>query len=201
MLDWLMDNADAPIRYRVARELLKDEKLAKKIEPELLENKEIQKWLTNLKPNDPPQYWLMEHGSFDFNLENAMSKCVQLGLHGGMPQMYDAVALYIGRMKNKYAEKPCRNDGVFTANFLSLGTINDDDTLKYMLGSLDEMYNFAKQNRYDIYLSPEERAKLTGVPKNWKNSEYFIKLLNLYSGEVFSPLYINKLLAPFKKYY
>ena len=39
--DWLMDNADAPIRYRVARELLKDEKTAKKIEPELFENKVV----------------------------------------------------------------------------------------------------------------------------------------------------------------
>lgn len=34
--DWLMDNADAPIRYRVAREFLKYEKTAKNIKAELL---------------------------------------------------------------------------------------------------------------------------------------------------------------------
>lgn len=34
--EWLLTNADAPIRYRVARELLKDADAAKKIEAELL---------------------------------------------------------------------------------------------------------------------------------------------------------------------
>ena len=69
-----MDNADAPIRYRVVRELTKDKKVAKKIEPELLENKEVQKWLAYLKPHDPPQHRGMEHGCFDFCLENALPK-------------------------------------------------------------------------------------------------------------------------------
>ena len=175
--DWLMDNADAPIRYRVARELLKDEKTAKKIEPELLENKEVQKWLANLKPNDPPQHRGMEHGCFDFCLENAMPKLVQLGLHGGFPQMQDAVWLYLDRIKNQHNVKPYRFqfDGVLTANFLSSAYIKDEDTLKFMLASLDEMYAFAKQERYDIYLSEEERKRLTGVPKNWRDCEHFIK--------------------------
>jgi hypothetical protein len=176
--NWLIDNADTPIRYRVARELLKDEKAAKKIEPELFEHKEVQKWLANLKPHDPPQHRNMEHGCFDFNLENAMAKCVHLGLHGGMPQMQDAVGYYINqKMKNAYTVKPCRFqfNEVMTANYLSLAGIKDDDTLKFMLCSLDKMYAFAKQNIYDIYLSPEERAKLTGIPKNWRNAKHFIK--------------------------
>ena len=42
---WLIDNADAPIRYRVARELLKDEKAAKKLEAELLENRKCKNGL------------------------------------------------------------------------------------------------------------------------------------------------------------
>ena len=164
-----MDNADAPIRYRVARELLKDETAAKKIESELFDNKTVALWLANLKPHDPPQHWLMEHGCFDFNLENAMAKVVQLGLHGGMPQIQDAVRLYINRMKDcKYGM------ATWTSNFLSLAGVKDDVTHKYMLNRLDSMYNFAGQNNHDIYLSPEERAKLTGVPKNWKGTEYFI---------------------------
>ena len=175
--EWLLENADAPIRYRVVRELLKDEQAAKKIEPELFEHKEIQKWLTYLKPHDPPQHWNMEHGCFDFNLENAMSKCVHLGLHGGMPQMQDAVWLYLDRIKNANTVRPCRFqfNEVMSANFLSYAGIKDDDTLKFMLVSLDEMYAFAKQNIYDIYLSPEERAKLTGIPKNWQNHQHFIR--------------------------
>ena len=74
--DWLMDNADVPIRYRVARELLKDGKTAKKIKSELFEHKEVQKWLKLLKPEMPVKNSLgyMEHGSFDFCLENALPK-------------------------------------------------------------------------------------------------------------------------------
>jgi hypothetical protein len=46
---WLLDNADAPIRYRVLRELLKDEKAAKQIEPELLDTERVKLWLKRLK--------------------------------------------------------------------------------------------------------------------------------------------------------
>jgi hypothetical protein len=44
-----------------------------------------------------------------------------------------------------------------------------------MLGSLNEMYIFAQKKIYDIYLSEEESRRLTKVPKNWKNSCYFIR--------------------------
>jgi hypothetical protein len=91
--------------------------------------------------------------------------------------MQDAVGLYLGRMKNKYEQKPCRGQfgGVLTTNFLSLAAIKDEDTLKYMMESLNEVYKFAEFTEYDIYLNPEERTKLTGVPKNWRDCEYFIK--------------------------
>jgi len=190
LCDWLMNKADAPVRYRVARELLKDEKTAKEIEGELLENPVVIQWLNNLKPHTPPQHWSMEHGSFDFCLENALLKIVQLGLHGGLPQVTDALEYYIGKMKNigsmDFFNDKSKNTGVFyrkremfcailTANFLSLAGIKDEITLQYMLGSLDEMYNFTQKKIYDIYLSEEARRRLTKVPKVWKNSDYFIK--------------------------
>ena len=179
--DGLMDNADAPIRYRVARELLKDEQAAKKIEPELFEHKNVQKWLSYLKPHNPAQHWMMEHGCFDFNLENAMSKCVHLGLHGGMLQMQDAVGFYVGKLKEKYADTPFRSKerenffAIMNADFLSLAGIKDDIVVECMLKRLDETYDFAKQNRYDIYISLEERDKLAGIPPNWRDCEWFIK--------------------------
>lgn len=190
LCDWLMNKADAPVHYRVARELLKDEKTAKEIEGELLENPVVIQWLNNLKPHTPPQHWSMEHGSFDFCLENALLKIVQLGLHGGLPQVTDALEYYIGKMKNigsmDFFNDKSKNTGVFyrkremfcailTANFLSLAGIKDEITLQYMLGSLDEMYNFTQKKIYDIYLSEEARRRLTKVPKVWKNSDYFIK--------------------------
>lgn len=36
----------------------------------------------------------------------------------------------------------------------------------YMLDSLDEMYDFTQNNVYDIYLSKDERKRLTKVPEN-----------------------------------
>jgi len=171
--DWLIDNADAPIRYRTARELLKDDDAAKKVESELLENATVQKWLANLKPHNPPQHRGMEHGCFDFCLENAMPKCVQLGLHGGMPQIQDAVKFYIDKLEKAPLEKPFRKwDLFFTANFLCFANVTDEFILQIMLGNLDELYNFAQRKIYDIYISPEEKAKLTGIPKNWKDSNF-----------------------------
>ena len=174
--DWLMDNADAPIRYRVAREILKDEKAAKAIESELFNNLNIQKWLTNLKSHNPPQHHSMVHGSFDFCLENSMPKCAKLGLHGEMPQMKEAAWLYLERIKGKHNHKPVRElfNEILIANFLTSAGYKDDDILKFMLKSLDVLYSFAKENTYDIYLTSEERAKLKGVPKRWRDTEYFI---------------------------
>ena len=96
--EWLMRSADAPIRYRVAREFLQDEGAAKEIETELFENPVVKMWLKNLKPEAPPQHWSMEHGSFDYCLENALLKAVQLGLHAGMLPIIDAVQYYIDKI-------------------------------------------------------------------------------------------------------
>ena len=158
--DWLMDNADAPVCYRVARELLKDDKTAKKIENELFENKEVQKWLKNLKPTNPPQHRSMEHGSFDFCLENALPKVVQLGLHGGMEQVVDAVGFYVNPSNF--------ND----AQLFLMANIQNEIALNHMLVRLNQIYDFTKQRNYDIYISEEEKKKLTGIPKNWQESKF-----------------------------
>ena len=183
---WLMDNADTPIRYRVARELLRDAGQAKRIEGALLEHPVAARWLRDLKPEIPPMNTnCVEHGSFDFCLENAMLKAVRLGLHGGMPRVSDAVRYYVDDMKN--AKAPYRDArgqpsqtgrpqfAILTANILSLAGIADEHTRRYMMGSLDEMYNFVKQKIYEIYLDNVEKSRLTSVPKVWKNSRPFIK--------------------------
>ena len=71
---WLMDNADAPIRYRTARELLHDSVAAHLLEGELLAHPVVLLWLAHLKPQTPPQHRWKEHGSFDDCLENAIFK-------------------------------------------------------------------------------------------------------------------------------
>lgn len=188
--NWLMGNADAPVRYRVAREFLGEHKTAKRIEEELLENPAVVNWLNILKPQTSPQHRFMVHGSFDFCLENALLKIIRLGLHGGIPQVADTLGHYLDQIRNveslDISEGSKESGGVIyrkrnlfdiilTANFLTLADIGDEPTLRYMLGSLDEIYDFAQKKIYDIYLNEEERRRLTKVPKIWKDSECFIK--------------------------
>lgn len=174
---WLMDNADAPIRYRVARELLRDMKTAGKLENALLHYPAVGLWLHHLKPQNPPQHRWMEHGSFDFCLENAMLKAVQLGLHGGLPQMTDAAGYYLVKMEQTAGLVRKRRDfsAIVTANLLSLARVENESVQKYMLESLDEMHRFTRGNDLDIYLTAEERETLTRVPACWKNREHFIR--------------------------
>ena len=118
-----------------------------------------------LKPELPVKYSLgyMEHGSFDFCLENALSKLVQLGLHGDFEQITDAVGYYINQ--NNFG-------GMAMANLFLMANIKNEVASKHILDRLDKLYNFAKQGVYDIYISEEERKKLTGVPKNWKDKNF-----------------------------
>ena len=145
--DWLINNADVPIRYRVFRELLKDDKTAKKNETELLENPVVNYWLRNLKPQTPPQHWSMEHGSWDFCLENALLKVVHLGLHGGIPQTADALRYYTDKIetastggaywKNSGFGLGTDNTGfnsILIANFLTHADIVNKAARNYMNG-------------------------------------------------------------------
>jgi len=179
--EWLIENADAPVKYRVAKELIKDEKTAKKFESELFENDVVQKWLENLKPDNSRQcsHNEMIHGSFDFCLENSMAKAVKLGLHADFPQTRYAVSCYIDVMKGNYII-PYRNrhngfSTVMVANYLCFAGFDDESIIEYMLGSLDEMYAFVRRGTYDIYITPKERDELKGIPDGWKDREDFIK--------------------------
>jgi len=110
--EWLIENADKPIRYRVYREIMKDDKAAVNAENELLDNPVVKLWLSNLKPKTPPQNWYMEHGSWDFCFENALLKIVNLGLHSGFPQVVEAVQYYVDTYSAALSGKSYRrNDG------------------------------------------------------------------------------------------
>ena len=190
---WLMDHADTPIRYRTARELLKDHSRAKALLPGLLDNTAVKLWLGNLKPQSPPQYRWMEHGSFDFCLENAILKLVQLGLHGSLPQLMHAAGYYLGKMPGAASLEHKRKDfitAILTANLLSLAETDNDAVLQYMLASLDELHTFAQKQSVDIYLHTNECQALMGIPACWKGKRPIIKpgLIQTY-GYTFPLLY------------
>jgi len=181
MIDWLLEKAEAPIRYRAARELLKDERLAKKIEPELLEYPLVQKWLKNLSEH----YNI--HGSFDLCLENAIPKLVQLGLHGGLQSLTEAAEIYINRFEEKW----------ISANIFSLAGIKNDDIMKFMLNKLDKIHRFVQMKTYDFYISDEDREKLTFVPIRWRDKK-FIK--PEFRNDEFNYPFIYDVLGMFRLY-
>ena len=186
--EWLSDNADAPIRYRVARELLRDNRATKDIEKELIDNPVIALWLKNLKPESPPQHHWMVHGSFNFCLENAVLKAIQLGLHAELPQVSDAIAYYIDKIESVPIKKPVRNcdfrtgfDHILISNLLTLAGADSEAIRIFMRNSLDEMYCFVRKGDYNIYYTEDERAKTKGIPKIWRSRQIIKQsLLNEY---------------------
>jgi hypothetical protein len=78
---------------------------------------------------------------------------------------------------------------IITANFLSLADIQDEPTLKFMLGSLDEMYNFTKMKNYDIYITEKEVEKLKGIPKIWVNRKFINPEITQEHGFLYPLIY------------
>jgi hypothetical protein len=172
---WLMENADAPIRYRISREFLniKSEEAGR----DLLENPMVKLWLSNLKPDTPPHLNLF-HGSFDTKFENALLKAVQLGLHVDLEPLTDAIGFYINYLNQSASREPRSLEFFETnmiANFLCLAGIKGDTAVDFLRKRLDEVCRFMSEKDYDIYTGPEERSRLKGIPKIWRDNIYFIK--------------------------
>lgn len=170
---WLLENADAPIRYRVLRELLGDATAARRIEPELLSNPIVQKWLMNLQPAPPRSRFVDEHGSFDTCLENSLLKAVQLGLHAGVTPVADSMAYYLSKA-SQLPGKPVRKRTITSIHFLGCNLLAcagflNGAVLDYMRESLNELYIFVRNGNYDIYCDDEERALLKGIPAVYKD--------------------------------
>jgi len=172
LCEWLLACADTPIRCRVLRELLCDEKAAEKLEPELFQNPVVALWLKNLRPQNP-QHRSMAHGSFDFCLENALLKLVRLGLHCGQKPMVEALRFYTLKSDGE-ASGGQEFLAIITANLLSAAGTDDEFCHRFMLDRLDRMCEFAKAANFDIYLDEAGREMLKGVPAIWRNSEHFI---------------------------
>lgn len=75
---WLLDNADTPIRYT----LQKSQNL---IAP-LLQNSEVQYWLSRLAERAKSKTIGDIHGSHDYRMENILGKCAILGLSKEVPE-------------------------------------------------------------------------------------------------------------------
>ena len=169
-IDWLLDNADIPIKYI----LTKDKKYVGK----LLENYEVQYWLSQIKPRSENVDIGDIHGSHDYRMENILGKCCILGLSKTIP-LYSNYMRFIIDFLNKHIKNPHENG----LSFGKIYSFRDYETVLScflpMLGYTDEasvnyitdkritiLYNFVKQKRYDIYI---DSSGYKGVKKEWKD--------------------------------
>lgn len=77
---WLLENAHVAIRYI----LTKDTNYLYR----LLENQEVQYWLSHLKKRSDENNVHAIHGSHDFRMENVLGKCWILGLSREIPEFH-----------------------------------------------------------------------------------------------------------------
>ena len=81
--NWLLGNADVPIRYILTH----NESLVDK----LLSNDEISAWMQKLTDRVTAKDLYNINGSHDYRYENIMKNCLILGLNRGIPQ-FDRLA-------------------------------------------------------------------------------------------------------------
>ncbi len=154
LTDWLFDIADAPIRYRVAREFMGlPEKELKPLRVKLMNDPTVAKWV-NLLPETLSLPML--HGSFDTNFENFMGRLATLGLHKNIAKL-DTHSKYYLKWLVETQKKP--SDYSFThfyfnlcAAFLSYTGYFDGPVEDFFYKRLDTLSEFAKKKNYEIYI-------------------------------------------------
>jgi len=166
---WLLNNADYPIRYSLTR----DKSL---IDP-MLKNIEVVSWLRRLTDRALRGDISDIHGSHDYRLENIIGKCFILGLDANVRQFDLAMRFYIDfldkHIANVYDEAltfekmyQYRDCETLIACYMPFLGYANEKSVRYVAEKrASAIYRFTKQRRYDIYRS--ERA-YPGVKQEWK---------------------------------
>ncbi|MCL2831871.1 MAG: hypothetical protein FWD78_01750 [Treponema sp.] len=171
--NWLLDNADFPIKYILTKD--------KKYWENLLENNEVQYWITNIKQRSEYNEIGNIHGSHDYRMENILGKCSILGLSKEMP-LFSEYIKFIINFLNKHIKKrqeeslsfgkiySYRDYETVLSCFLPMLGFADEASIRYIVDKrIDILYSFVKQERYNIYVNASEYK---GIKKEWQ--EYII---------------------------
>ncbi len=169
MLQWLMETAQAPIRYR----LTGDPALA----AELLDNVEVRSWLGRLEERARSKDLTNIHGSHDYRLETILGKCWMLGLNSTIPA-FDAAMGYILDFVNQRVGylngQPLSFEKMYSYHdyetviccYLPLLGYHDQPGVRYIAEKrIAILYGFTRQKRYDLYV---DGSRYPGVKKEWQ---------------------------------
>lgn len=135
-----------------------------RIEKEALAHPIIQYWLSQFQ-NVGKLYSL--HGSFDSCLENACGKCIQLGLSLQNNQLKERLDPFLDWFLTLPKDTP-REKSIFSYTFyrnllafnLYRAGYDDQSILDTIEFRLEQVYEFTRQNRFDIYVDSEEFPKI-----------------------------------------
>ena len=166
---WLLLNADAPIRHIL-------EKSAESA-GRLLQNGEAAAWFSRLADRSDSNTIGDIHGSHDYRMENILGKCWILGMSNDIPAFADKMR-FILRYLDRHIQTPPSDELSFgkiyhfrdcekvLGCFLPLLGFHDDPSvLRIAQKRIDILYAFTREKRYDIYV---DGSKLKGVKKEWQ---------------------------------
>jgi hypothetical protein len=167
--EWLIVNADTPIKYILTKD--------KKYLENLLENFEVTYWLSQLKPRVENKNIGDIHGSHDYRMENILGKCWILGLSKTIP-VFSQYLKFIIDFLNRHTNEPHDDKLSFNkiysyrdyekvlACFLPMLGFFDEAVIKYICEKrINILYDFTKQKRYNIYV---DSSKYKSIKKEWQ---------------------------------
>lgn len=166
---WLLQTADAPIRYNLIRGTADAEAL--------FQNSEVSAWFSRLAERSQAKDIGAVHGSHDYRMENILGKCWILGLSGSIPAFAEKMAFILEYLNRHIKTSPddelsfgkiyhYRDFEKVLACFLPfLGYHSDPAVWHIVRQRIDILYDFTRQKRYDIYV---DGSKLKGVKKEWQ---------------------------------
>ena len=167
--DWLMENANVPIKYIITHnsEYVKS----------FLKNIEVENWLEKLSERSNYNNIGAIHGSHDYRMENILGKCWVLGLSSNI-QTFSNTIDFILKYLNDHINTTPHNELSFgkiyhyrdyekvLSCFLPFLGFENDNAVKHITNQrLEVLYNFTKQKNYNIYI---DGSKLSGVKKEWQ---------------------------------
>ncbi|MFT3951755.1 MAG: hypothetical protein QM689_07440 [Oscillospiraceae bacterium] len=166
---WLMQTADAPIRYQLRHDAADAEALCR--------NSEAAAWLSRLAQWSDAGEIGKIHGSHDYRMENILGKCWSIGLSAHIPLFDEKLQFILRHLRAHIQIKPpdelsfgklyhYRDDEKVLACFLPLLGYHDDLAVLHIVRKrIDLLYDFTKQGSYDIYV---DGSKFCGVKKAWQ---------------------------------
>lgn len=169
--EWLLENADYPIKYNLTQDASYIEKM--------LENEEVKAWVNRLTNRVLSNDLSNIHGGHDYRYENIIGKCFILGLNSKISPFDFAMRFFINfldkHITRTHDEKltfgkmyQYRDYETIIACYMPFLGYAREESVQYVANKrVNIIYEFTKQQRYDIYRTD---LSYPGANKAWKLS-------------------------------